>query len=136
MAPFGGAKLAILSGGAVVTLLRDADPAIPWPGFWDLPGGGREGGETPRDCALRETREEVGLIVPRAAIVWERRRPRPGGETVFLVALWPGLGTDALRLGDEGQEARLMPIAEFLCREDAVPMFQTDLAAYLAAERG
>lgn len=35
----------------------------PFPGQWQLPGGGVEHGEDPRDTAVRETREETGLDV-------------------------------------------------------------------------
>nr|WP_231692828.1 NUDIX domain-containing protein [Vibrio campbellii] len=31
-----------------------------YPNYWDLPGGGREGNETPEDCALRELKENSG----------------------------------------------------------------------------
>ncbi len=39
---FHGAKLAVLSKGQVLAFLRDDRRDIPWPGMWDLPGGGRE----------------------------------------------------------------------------------------------
>ena len=32
-------------------------------GWWLVPGGGMEEGETPEDCCVRETEEETGLIV-------------------------------------------------------------------------
>jgi 8-oxo-dGTP diphosphatase len=35
----------------------------PFHGLWQLPGGGIEFGEHPKDTALREVREEVGLTV-------------------------------------------------------------------------
>jgi len=70
--PFSGAKIAVLCDGRLLTYLRDALPTIPWPGLWDLPGGGREDAETPLQCALRETREEFGLSLDPAWIVWER----------------------------------------------------------------
>ena len=32
-------------------------------GWWLVPGGGMEEGETPEECCVRETEEETGLIV-------------------------------------------------------------------------
>ena len=32
-------------------------------GWWLVPGGGMEEGETPRECCVREVEEETGLIV-------------------------------------------------------------------------
>ncbi|HEL0020985.1 TPA: 7,8-dihydro-8-oxoguanine-triphosphatase [Streptococcus equi subsp. zooepidemicus] len=36
---FSGAKLALISNGKILTILRDAIPTIPYPNMWDLPGG-------------------------------------------------------------------------------------------------
>lgn len=44
---FCGAKIALVCGDRLVAYRRDAKPSIPWPGLWDLPGGGREGEEMP-----------------------------------------------------------------------------------------
>ncbi len=35
---------------------------------WDLPKGGIDRGETPREAALRETREETGLVLAAEAL--------------------------------------------------------------------
>ncbi|WP_311198478.1 NUDIX domain-containing protein [Leisingera sp. M523] len=59
---FSGAKPALFLGQDVLGIQRDGKPDTPYPGFWDLPGDGREGGKSPEACALREAREEVGLM--------------------------------------------------------------------------
>ena len=66
---FAGAKLMLFLGEELLVIRRDEKPEIPWPGYLDFPGGGREGEETPEQCALRETFEEVGLDVTEDQIV-------------------------------------------------------------------
>jgi len=46
-------------GGMILLLKRAAGAGT---GSWYLPGGGLEPGETPEECALRELREESGLV--------------------------------------------------------------------------
>ena len=41
----------------------------PHPGLWNLPGGGIEHGEAPRDAVVREVAEETGLACEVGAIV-------------------------------------------------------------------
>jgi 8-oxo-dGTP diphosphatase len=71
---FSGAKLALFLGQKIVVILRDDKPDIPYPGHWDLPGGGREQEESPEVCALRETEEEIGLQLAPSDLVWSRDR--------------------------------------------------------------
>ena len=47
---FVGCKAALLCGDALLTYLRDDKPGLPWANWWDLPGGGREGGEAPAEA--------------------------------------------------------------------------------------
>ena len=60
---FNGCKLAALYEDKILTYLRDDIAYIPFPNQYDLPGGGREGDETPEDCVLRELHEEFGLLL-------------------------------------------------------------------------
>ena len=52
---FYGDKLVLIVGDKLAVILRDDKPSIPSPNHWDMPGGGREGCETPLECVLRET---------------------------------------------------------------------------------
>ncbi|MCG6904427.1 MAG: NUDIX hydrolase [Rhodobacter sp.] len=134
-ANFSGAKLAVLAAGQVLALLRDNKPGIDWPGLWDLPGGGREDGETPLDCALRETWEEAGLRIDQTSVRWERvyANPCEGKLPAWFFVAEPGwLALPPPRLGDEGQEVRWMPLKAFLDLEDGIVHLQDRLRDYLA----
>ncbi len=131
-APFGGAKLALYLGDLLAVILRDATPGLIFADHWDFPGGGRENGETPQDCALRECQEELGLSVPAAAIVWGRSFLE--GEQVkwFFVAQMPKATIADVSFGDEGQEWRMMGEDVFLRHPRAVPAFQDRLALWMS----
>lgn len=91
-----------LKEGRILLVKRKYPPRA---GFWSLPAGFMEYGETPRHCAIRETYEETGLkIVPgplvgvysgeddprthAILIVYQaaslRGRPRPGDDASSL----------------------------------------------------
>lgn len=129
---FSGAKLALFIGKDLLVIRRDDRPDIPWPDHWDLPGGGREGDETPIDCALRETFEEVGLRLSEADIVWSVSYPRPRGTVWFFVSHQPSTVGDDVRFGNEGRCWRLMPPEEYCAHPKAVPHFTEQLKRYMS----
>lgn len=130
---FDGAKVALLVKDQLVTILRDDRPDIPFPAHWDFPGGGRETGESPEDCVLREVHEELGLTVSVDDFVW--RRPYENGvRTWFFVAEVPQLDIRKIRLGDEGQYWRMIDIAGFLRLSRAVPHMKSRLNDYIAEQ--
>ncbi|MGD9861830.1 MAG: NUDIX hydrolase [Pseudodonghicola sp.] len=133
-APFSGSKLALFLGPELLVILRDDKPDIPWPGHWDLPGGGREGAESPLDCALRETREEVGLALMPDDVNWSTSYLRPHGRVWFFAAHLPEARREQVRLGDEGQEWRLMAPETYCAHPLAVPHFAEQLALYLGRD--
>lgn len=123
---FNGCKLVLIRGDSLLTCLRDDCPDIPFPGHWDLPGGGREGHETPISCALRELHEEFGLNLPP-----ERLRGHvfpsvqaPGMQSWLFTGQITAAEIAAIRFGPEGQRWRMMPLAQFMTHPYAVPHFR------------
>ncbi|MFK7753410.1 MAG: NUDIX hydrolase [Sedimentitalea sp.] len=128
---FSGAKLALFLGTHLLVIQRDDRPDIPYPGHWDLPGGGREGGETPAQCALRETDEEVGLRLSEKDLVWANRYTRPRGIVWFFAAHLDHDVQKQIKFGDEGQRWALMEPSVY-CRDPlAVPHFVDQLQLYM-----
>ncbi len=125
--PFHGAKLALLTARHVVTLLRDDDPGIDHAGFWDLPGGGREGDEGPLACILRETREELGLRLPPERVLWGRRFERDGLGFWFFAASVEEALLREIGFGDEGQGWAAMTPALFLRHPKVIARFRDRL---------
>ncbi|MGT2896602.1 NUDIX hydrolase [Streptococcus entericus] len=56
-----------------------------YPRFWDIPGGSVEEGELPRDAAIRECAEEIGLVLnePNLTIIHEDSQFDHDKQTVF-----------------------------------------------------
>ena len=129
---FSGAKLMLFLGPDLLTILRDDDPGIPWPGHWDLPGGGREKGETPVECVLRETREEVGLSLSPRDLTWSREFAIPGGSSWFFAAHTPAELAKQVRLGDEGQRWQLMRPEHYCAHPATIPRFAERIRIYLS----
>lgn len=124
---FLGAKLLLVAGSEVLTYLRDDRPGLVWRGLWDLPGGGREGDETPEACVLRELDEEFGLRLGGERLVWGRAFPAMADAArtgwLFAGVLEPA-EIAAIRFGDEGQYWRMMPVNEWLAHPQAVAPLQ------------
>lgn len=124
---FTGAKAALFCGDLVLTYLRDETPGLRWPGLWDLPGGGREGAESPEECLIREVWEEFGLELSPARLTWTRVFPsmvEAGRSSVFFGGRISPEEIARIRFGDEGQRWELMAVSAFLGHGRAVPEMQ------------
>lgn len=129
---FHGAKLALFVGARLVVIERDDVPQIVWPGYIDLPGGGREGDESPESCVLRETREELGLVLREADLTWRRCYDVPN-RAWFFAAHGPDAWADQIVFGDEGRAWHLMTPDAFMASERAIPHFRHRVREYLAS---
>ncbi|QLQ20389.1 MAG: NUDIX hydrolase [Exiguobacterium profundum] len=124
---FVGAKAAFFCGAGVLVYQRDDRPDLRWPGMWDLPGGGREGGESAEACLLRELDEEFGLRLAPERLVWRRVFPSlvdAARRSVFFAGFLRADEVAAVRFGDEGQRWEVMPRDIWLTRPDAVAELQ------------
>lgn len=131
---FTGCKIALICDGQILTILRDDKPTIPWPNLWELPGGGREGNETPFECVAREVYEELNIQLSKDDIIWSRLYPSMLDEnkkSVFLVGKLTQEQFESIIFGDEGQGYKLMNIEEFLNSKQAVPQLQGRLRDYV-----
>ena len=129
-----GCKIALICDGRILTILRDDKPTIPWPNLWELPGGGREGNESPFECVAREVYEELSIQLSKEDIVWSwiyRSMLDENKNSVFLVGKLTQEQFDGIVFGDEGQGFKLMSIEEFLKSKQAVPQLQGRLRDYL-----
>ena len=131
---FTGCKIALFCGDKLLTILRDDKENIPCPNMWEFPGGGREGNESPFECAAREVYEELGIHLTEDCLLWGKIYPSvifEGKQSVFMVGQLRQEQFDNIIFGDEGQAYKLMPIEEFLKSKQAVPQLQGRLRDYL-----
>lgn len=133
MPDFHGAKAALISEGRLAVLRRDDISTISWPGRIDLPGGAREGTESPEECASREAEEEIGLSIAPERFHWGRAFEEQHGPSWLFAAEISAGEARSLRLGDEGQDCWMMGIADFLASDAAIPHQQARLRDYLAS---
>ncbi|HSV66070.1 MAG TPA: NUDIX domain-containing protein [Mycobacteriales bacterium] len=95
--------------GRLLMVRRATEPGR---GRWSLPGGRVEAGETAEQAAVREVREETGLVVQAGRLVGRVDRPAPEGA-VFDIADYVGTvigGT--LRAGSDADGVRWVAGAE------------------------
>ena len=128
-----GAKVAVVIGTRLLVIRRDADPAIAFPDMLDIPGGGVEPGETAIEAVLRETIEEVGLVLSEAQLEAPRTIAGQTGEVAGFLARLPASAEGHVVFGDEGQGWCLMSAATFISHPDTVPSLAGLVADYVKA---
>jgi len=116
--PLVGVGAIIIEAGRVVLMKRGHPPLA---GEWSIPGGVLEVGETLRDAAVREAREETGLTVEPGDLlgVFDRVLLDDGGRTKYHYVLIDFL---CRRVAGEPQAAGDAAEARWFTREEAASL--------------
>lgn len=120
---FVGVKVALISNGKILTILRDDKEDIPFPNMWDLPGGGREGDESPYETMSREVMEELFISIPKSSVIWEKwydSMTSQGNFSVFMVVNVDEDLISKIIFGDEGQMFKIVSFEDFLSDENVI----------------
>lgn len=131
---FSGSKIALICDDKLLTILRDDKASIPYPNMWELPGGGREGEETPFECVQREVFEELSLKLEETDIVWAKDYQGmldPDKTSIFMVGTITQEEFANIVFGDEGQAYQMMDVSQFLSDKKVIPQLQDRLKDYL-----
>lgn len=99
--PFVGVGVAIVRDGQILLVKRRNEPGK---GLWAVPGGKVEYGETLRDAAAREVKEETGLDVVVGPLIWSGESISTHGHIVLIDFLGSVLGGE-LAASDDAEQA-------------------------------
>jgi 8-oxo-dGTP diphosphatase len=127
-------KVALLHGDDLLMLLRDNKPGLRFANMWDFPGGGREGEETPEECAIREIQEEFNIVLHADSFVFKKEYPTmhdPLLRAWFLVGHISAADISTIIFGNEGQGWKLFPQSDFFAQVDVVPQLKGRFQDYL-----
>jgi 8-oxo-dGTP pyrophosphatase MutT (NUDIX family) len=92
-------RVVLTDAAGRVLLFHAVTPEVGPAGWWELPGGGIDGGESYLEAAVREVREETGLLLDPATIgppswrrdtTWRSRGVRRLQHEVVVSARVPG----------------------------------------------
>lgn len=135
MDDFSGVKVALILGNQLIAIQRDNKPGLAYAGMWDLPGGGRDAGETPFATVAREVQEELGITLREQSVRWLKAYPAlkdPQQISYFMVVTITDSDVAAIQFGNEGIGWRLVSLNTFMADGDVIEPLKQHLNNYLA----
>lgn len=108
--PFLTVDTVVVENASILLIKRKNDP---YQGSWALPGGFVEYGETVENAAVRETKEETGIVVKLKELVGVYSDPDrdPRGHTVTVCFLGVKIG-GMLESATDADDARYFELNE------------------------
>jgi len=128
---FPGSKGLVYIGDKILIYRRDTNTEKS-PLMIDIPGGGREGNESPFDTFKRELFEEFSLHIYPDNIVYAINTD-PGNRSFFFVAKLPASEEKNIIFGNEGVEFFLLELNEYLKKDDVIDRHKDWVLEYLAS---
>lgn len=110
--PICGVGVVVVKEGRLLLVQRGRPPGK---GLWAVPGGKVRLGESMRDAARREAREETGLDIEVGQVVWTGDSIGPGDPPEWHFCLVDFLGSvvgGELLAGDDAALVRWVPLEE------------------------
>ena len=129
-----GVGALILSGDSILLIERGGEPLR---GYWSLPGGAVETGESLKEAIIREMREETSLDVEPYAIfeIFERIMRDAEGRAEYhyvLVDFLCRIVGGTMGAGDDVSRVEWVPrhrLSEFLLTEGTLPVIEKAFSA-------
>jgi len=106
--PVAAVGAVIVENGKILLVKRSRPPE---PGFWVVPSGRVEWGETRHDAVRRETLEETGLIVSVGDVAWVGEVIE-GGHHFSIVDFFATVTGGRLRAGSDAADVQWVPLEE------------------------
>ena len=115
--------------GQILFQLRDNKPNLLNSNLWSIFGGGIEKGETPKEAAVREIYEELGIKIKQEELRIILIVPTSLAKLNYIYGLKTDARFNKAKL-KEGAKMQYLSINEFLRKKNVVPSLRTFLKVY------
>jgi 8-oxo-dGTP pyrophosphatase MutT (NUDIX family) len=123
-------------GTAVLFFNTKGDLLIVKPDYkegWLVPGGSTDENESPLHCAIRETKEEIGLDVPTLQLVGVYYGPKKGVFTDSLKFIFSGGVLSEQQIAEIKLQTEELEKYTFMSPQEAIPLFSSSLQKSIPA---